>query len=289
MILVNLCFMNISPMPHLSVVFLVLTSISLAQTELSFQDAARPLGLDIVGPVMEAGSDADSAVFQVDELPTLRNFVRDNLSENQALADLSGVSLDPEALLLSSESNVRVYFLQEGAAYRNTLGFSTESVSSGEASDDLLIFPDASAKNRYYSDPSILDENFRSDDRPLIPGDFVDLGVYEGGTLIDFFLIGNGANGGTHVYTADATTNPDQMQHVVAFAIPDSPYLMIGFEDVYGGGDLDFNDLVFAVDIGELNVAYLANPEPAVWLMMLLVLGLGYCVCKKGGKGLAIV
>ncbi len=33
--------------------------------------------------------------------------------------------------------------------------------------------------------------------------------------------------------------------------MPNSRYVMIGFEDLYGGGDLDYNDLLFVVDIGQ--------------------------------------
>ena len=41
----------------------------------------------------------------------------------------------------------------------------------------------------------------------------------------------------------------------MALADPDSPYLLIGIEDLPGGGDEDYNDLVLALDIGAGNVA----------------------------------
>jgi hypothetical protein len=66
---------------------------------------------------------------------------------------------------------------------------------------------------------------------------------------------------------------------VIAFAMEDSPYLLIGFEDLFGGGDRDFNDLLFAVDIGEQNVknlqALVATPEPS---SIALAIGLGAIV-----------
>ena len=55
----------------------------------------------------------------------------------------------------------------------------------------------------------------------------------------------------------------------MAFTQPGSPYLMIGFEDMYGGGDRDYNDVVFAVDIGAANLHNLtAAPEPAMWAVL---------------------
>jgi len=67
---------------------------------------------------------------------------------------------------------------------------------------------------------------------------------------------------------------------VVAFALADSPYLLIGFEDMYNGGDLDYNDLLFAVDIGEANVASLPGvPEPATSCMLF-----SYDLCPLRGN-----
>jgi hypothetical protein len=111
----------------------------------------------------------------------------------------------------------------------------------------------------------------RSTSAPLLPGDFVNLGTIEGGSKLNFFLIANGANGGGRVYSTDISTNPDGLNHVVAFtyALPGSPYLIIGFEDLFGGGDKDFNDLIFAVDIGMANIAALTGtPEPALLLTL---------------------
>ncbi|WPJ96822.1 DUF4114 domain-containing protein [Coraliomargarita algicola] len=259
--------------------------IGFAQTEADFQDSARPFGLEITGPVMEAGSDAASATFQSEDLPVLLDFANANLSEYQALSDIAAISLDPDALHLQNDAAVRVYFVAEGAGYRNTLGYTTQD-ATGATSTDLLIFPDASSQATFMNPAFVNDPEFqssidRSDSTPLVSGDFVDLGVYEAGSFVDFFLISNGANGGSNTYTADASTNPDLLQHVVAFAIPDSPYLLIGFEDIYNGGDKDYNDIVFAVDIGAMNVAYLANPEPAFWMMMAVLCLAGFVMHRR--------
>jgi len=218
------------------------------------QSKARPFGLDIVGPVMEAGSDTKSAEFQKSVLPSVTKLLNGKLSERVDVND-SSMLLDPSKLDLKTTSDVRVYFIGEGAGYHNTLGFNTDGggISSG---DPKLIFPDASSRVSSY-DPASTKR--RTNSMPLLPGDFVDLGSFVAGSELDFFLIANGANRGSNVYSTDGSINPDGINHVVSFAYAaeNSPYLIIGFEDLFGGGDRDFNDLLFAVDIGVSNVAAL--------------------------------
>lgn len=238
-----------------------------SQTVSSIQSAARPFGLDVTAPVMEAGSDAASADFQQNVLPSVTTFLNTRLAEKQAVED-SSMLLDPSKLQLKTESEARVYFIGEGAGYHNTLGFTSDGTGAYDSQTAALIFPDSSSRASTYDPQSSLN---RTASEPLLPGDFVDLGTFAAGTQLDFFLIANGANGGQNVYSTQTSLNPDGINHVVAFAyaMPDSPYLIIGFEDLYGGGDRDFNDLLFAVDIGAVNVkALTATPEPALlWVL----------------------
>ncbi len=240
----------------------------LAQTELKVQSDARPYDLDIVAPVMQAGSDEASAEFQAEVLPDMLDFIDANLSETQTVSNLSSITLDPSKLYLANDANVRVYFLGEGAGYHNTLGFNTDGASIYDG-DPFLIFPDASSIDSYY--PYGDSTTWRNRSAPLLPGDFVDLGTFSAGTQLDFFLIADGANGGSNIWSTDASVNADGLVHTVSLAQPGSPYLLIGFEDLWGGGDKDYNDLLFAVDIGAANVSYLANPEPSTWLIMALL------------------
>ena len=55
--------------------------------------------------------------------------------------------------------------------------------------------------------------------------------------------------------------NPDAYSHVVARANAVSGELMIGFEDLYGGGDNDYDDTVIKIEIGQYNVIDLL-PDP---------------------------
>ena len=246
----------------------------------------EPLGLEMVGDVYRAASDDASAAFFEESLPGISSYLNSQLSEYKAVDDAAYL-LDPNKLKLATDSDVRVYFVGEGAGYANTLGINTAG-SGVESGDPKLIFPDASTKANYSA--GLKPNSGRTPHTPLVPGDFVDLGKQSAGTVLDFFLIADGANGGKEVYTANAATNPDGINHVVSFAYsePGSSYLIIGFEDLYGGGDRDFNDLLFAVDIGAANVAALtATPEPATWAMLGTMTGLVGWTRRRLARGLS--
>ncbi|NJL46216.1 MAG: DUF4114 domain-containing protein [Leptolyngbyaceae cyanobacterium SM2_5_2] len=71
---------------------------------------------------------------------------------------------------------------------------------------------------------------------------------------------------------ADATQNADRLQHVVAFQ--HNEWIILGFEDIIGGGDLDYNDVVFAVRGAQQGRPTEDVPEPSA-MLSLLVLGVG--------------
>jgi hypothetical protein len=232
------------------------------QTVSPKQSSARPFGLSIVGQVMTAGSDTKSAAFQTGALPAITQFINSTVSDRTALQNAGAIVLDPSQLTIATKSDVRVYFVGEGASYHNSLGFYTSAGSTSAK----LIFPDASTAAN----------GKRSNSEPLLAGDFVNLGNFNAGTKFDFFLIADGANGGSNVFYTNPSLNKDGINHVVsyAFAVPGSSYLLISFEDMYGGGDKDYEDAIFAVDFGAANVQQLiaSVPEPGV-MSLVCVLG----------------
>jgi len=287
------------PMKHYStslITFLTLvTALNLhAQTESSVQASVyKKLDLDIVAPVMLAGSDDASAVFQKEVLPSIQKLVSVNLSETLNFSKRGSFALDPTKLFLATESTARVYFVGEGAGYHNILGFNTLMAGEKTPSDVVLrdsqiIFPDASSTVSSYSANG--EKYTRTTKEPLLAGDFVDLGTFKSGTTLDFFLIADGASGGTNAYSAPASRNPDKLDHVVAFALPDSPYLIIAFEDMYGGGDKDYNDVIFALDIGRANIQNLiSTPEPQTWAILVGFLGILFLLHRRQSARLAPV
>ena len=241
-----------------------------------FQSSSRPHGLEIVGSVMAAGSDALSADFSENWLPSFSYHGR-RMPATIASPPEGFVRLESSPITLAVAHDVRAYFVGEAAAYRNSLGFNTESF--GVSGDNaLLVFPNASMPSDWLGGSPV-----QNAQNPLLPGDFVDLGGFEANTTFDFFLVQRGGetpqgrNG--QVYSSDPARNPSGAVHMVAFARADSPYLLIGFEDRSDPTDWDYNDTVFAVYVGEENVNYLIHgggngvpaPEPGgLWLTVAL-------------------
>lgn len=76
-----------------------------------------------------------------------------------------------------------------------------------------------------------------------------------------------------HFYNSFAESNPDNLNHIFAsqFSLPDgTPAVFIGFEDIYGLGDRDFNDNMAIFT----NVTMVPIPEPSTYAMLLVGLGL---------------
>ncbi|MBN2299135.1 MAG: hypothetical protein JXM72_11100, partial [Deltaproteobacteria bacterium] len=205
------------------IVLLVLSLYSNAYSgvESPVQSPARPFGLQIVDTVQMAASDDASTDFQNNYLPTLTQWGNLDLTAPSFTDLTSAITLDPSKITLATQYDTRVYFVGENTGNSNTLGFNTSGGGISEG-NPLLIFPDASTGNK------------RKKQTPLLTGDFVDLGTMSSGTQLDFFLIANGASGGTDVFSTQTSINPDGLSHALAFAMPDSPYLFIGFEDLYG-------------------------------------------------------
>lgn len=96
----------------------------------------------------------------------------------------------------------------------------------------------------------------------------IDLGWFTAGTELIFRL--DVSNTGESFFTGDADRNRDGLAHALAISILDDAgeyVTTVGFEDLLGGGDLDFNDFEFRLT----NVIDPAIPTPTV----LALLGLG--------------
>ena len=248
------------------------------------QPKVDPMGLSIIGPTRLAGSDAASANFDK-TLPSVTQFIIKTLPESHNnSAVVKAMPLDPKKLVLANTENVRAYFVYEGAGFVNTLGVNTTGNGVSEGNPQL-IFPAVRSSDSVFAGAPA---GTRTAQDPLLPGDFVNLGVMKAGTKLDFFLLANGANGGTTAWNT-LGNNPDGLNHVAAlsermFAIPNmnSPYLYIAFEDLWGGGDKDYNDAIFAVNVGAATINRLvATPEPATWASLASFLGLAVYLKRR--------
>jgi hypothetical protein len=222
----------------------VASQMSFGGTPANPQAPERPFGLSIISYVQVAKSDAEASSFYNTHIAALRQIINANLSESVKVSNVSSFKLDANKLFLRQQANkpIRVYFLAEGAGYRNSLGFAFTPAGSETSGQPYLIFPDASSGSK------------RGKSAPVMEGDFVEIGRGGNGYQLDFFVISDGANGGKTWLWNDIDKNSDRLQHVVAYHVPNTSLILIGFEDIVGGGDLDYNDCLFVVDIGFENI-----------------------------------
>lgn len=203
--------------------------------------------------------------------------------ESIELPNSGQFELDPRKLFLTFENDVSVYFVNEAAVYSNQLAYQ----ATGTSNKSGLVFNDVSCNGQGCLQPE--------SDGPLRVGDGVKLGKLPAGTQLDFWLRADGARRGnnTNIFGTESPLNSDFLQHVVAYAVDD--YLLVGFEDLYGAkgatgvdprtgrsnenSDRDFNDVVFAIDIGRKNLDELKNPrkvpEPSAMLSLVGVAAVG--------------
>ena len=105
----------------------------------------------------------------------------------------------------------------------------------------------------------------------FIPG--TDFGISVGSELIFGIRIIAGAPLGEEYFMGAGTRNPDSIIHAGVDDVGGGVF-HVGFEDIFGGGDLDYDDNAFAFEGG-----ITAAPEPAT--LSLLALGLVPAYLRK--------
>lgn len=134
-------------------------------------------------------------------------------------------------------------FLGHTAAYSNDLYFSTDSVNW------TWVFNNHSTA----------------------PGTTQSLGSFTAGTELFFSIFVN--NTGDTFYSGAGSNNADGLVHVATEVMGDVTH--VGFEDLYGGGDLDYDDVRYSFQ----NIT--AVPEPETWAMMLAGLGMAGLASRR--------
>ncbi|WP_338849018.1 DUF4114 domain-containing protein [Massilia sp. W12] len=127
---------------------------------------------------------------------------------------------------------------------------------------------------------------FENDGRKLFTGhstpvgSSINLGSFARGTELTFRM--HVSNTGDNFFTGPASANPDNLIHAHA-SLDDNGNAVLGFEDILGGGDRDYNDIQLRVS----NVAA-PVPEAETWGLMLAGLGgLGLIARRKKAEKLA--
>jgi hypothetical protein len=227
------------------------------------QSPLRPLGLPIVGSVYVYGADSTAQAFEAYK-STYTSYCKSKLPEGKAFTGAGLNQLDPQRLYFLFDYAPRVYFLYEAACYTDGLGATIASVSNPTnavlTGNTFTIFP-----NQHWSSSPTCSTGSgkRSTTEPLLPGDFVQLPTIKAGQQLAFFLMANEDSNGkpANVFYNGSSNNSDNFQHLVAFFPDNSQYMIIGFEDMSGGGDKDCNDVLFVVDVGPLNSQIWRNPN----------------------------
>lgn len=160
-------------------------------------------------------------------------------------------------LNLDEDADVWVTFVDEGAGYRNVLGFYTYPIGNPPATapnpDQItIIFPNVSALGSGGG---------------LQTGDKVKIGTFDEGTAIGWVLFANAwrhnkVGYGYWSLFSNPIYNPEPLpelqHHNVLLTDPDNERIILGFEDIrrdYRSCDNDFNDAIFYVT---------ANPYEAI-------------------------
>ena len=144
----------------------------------------------------------------------------------------------PGTSLYATGEEIFVRFVSYDAAYRN----------------DLYFFA--------YVGQSTANAQYLFTNQTAVPGSQTQvLGSFNPGQEIVFGIyVYDQARGRYYTYYSGApSNNPDGVQHVQLSQTGDGKYrIRVGFEDLYGGGDKDYNDLIFEVS----GVTHMVTPEP---------------------------
>ena len=194
-----------------------------------------------------------------------------------------------DLITMQEDRDITVTFDNEGAGYRNTLGYYKVSPETGEIYDVGVLWENASLQNS---------------GGDLVAGESSETISTSAGEQIGFFVVGNGfslndfsslgegryefRNGDGEAASADDVAptlhhvgengveteiagsvfhsaaygervelNADGVPHTVGLANSSEGVIQLGFEDLHGGGDKDYDDAVFSVDVGEATATVL--------------------------------
>lgn len=231
-------------------------AMALTTADLSFESGADASNYSVKGKPNNTYSIADA--LPQDVLTNVYSMLPEGSTVNSAfIAPERYSSIDIDDELNGAEyATAKITFLNEGAGYRNSLGYFVFDTNNPPATKDdinahVIVFPNTSVASV----------------GEMQEGDTIDLSVQlTAGQTLAFFIISNGwgwegsynnipwlGGWGTPFYSYPSI-NPEataaNRRHNVAFLDTENEFLVLGFEDIYRpSGDNDFNDLIFTVEV----------------------------------------
>ena len=207
----------------------------------------------------------------------------------------AGGAVDLDKFRIGQDATATVTFLGETAGFRNVLGVYKYD-DEGNVYDVEILFANASLKGSggdLVKGESSVELDVSEGDRLgffVVPNGYAKKGMadvlkQEGGS---FKLVdkdgntGNVSNGngmklvhvdaegretdinsqyGTEIFHSLQAPNQDGLVHANATVDTQAGTVDVGFEDLWKGGDNDFDDSIFRVDIGVTNAALLPRPQ----------------------------
>ncbi|GJL66149.1 MAG: hypothetical protein NPIRA05_11200 [Nitrospirales bacterium] len=97
-------------------------------------------------------------------------------------------------------------------------------------------------------------------------GSTFNLGNFTAGTALNFRLEVH--NTGHSFYTGGAANNIDGIAHAFIDDSFGNNETLVSFEDLLGGGDRDYNDLIFSFSNTEAGANLVQNPEPSTVILL---------------------
>ena len=211
------------------------------------------------------------------------------------MSSSNGPPVGAPALVAVSDYKGAVVFDGESAGYKNALGV-YKIAADGTITDVKIVFANASLKNSggdLLAGKSAVDFDLKSGDKVgffVVPDGFsqstgklltdakasfkfVDAsgkaGNVDGGKELKLVCVGQdgketaikSAYGTSVFHSADdgkKGLNGDGLNHVKATVDAASGTIKLGFEDLKGGGDKDYDDSVFHINVGKANAAAIA-------------------------------
>lgn len=218
------------------------------------------------------------------------DFVEGGAGDDHLIGDSSDQLLSVTDLITMQEDrDVTVTFDYEGAGFRNTIGVYKVNPETGEIYDVQIVWANASLAGQGgdliggVSSATIeaaageqigfflIGDGFNANNFDAYQDGAFQFQNSEGApaTIDDaapalYFVDSNGEETQlsnpiyhTAAYGARAQLNADGVPHTVGLLNTGDGQIQLGFEDFFGGGDKDYDDAVFTVDVGETTATVL--------------------------------